>query len=349
MKKLLIILFILFSINSLKAQVSSSCDVPSDLFAAYDLDVKDLSIIRIIESNSPDTSQISLSQEHQDTIWSGLAAIYNAFSIPERDSVFDIYCVHNESGRNSVLSDQLNIGIDASCSWFYNWENLTIYTGNTALDNLLQQYGFSIDDFHTYSSGFTYASFSTDQIINMTALCDSIEVLSTEINFAESGYSMGDSKKSMSYDRIGDEQFYNFRIGWGDCPSGCINKYIWSFKVNYSDCSVEYLGTGQSLGSSQNIPDPDNCNITNTSEIGGNILELSIYPNPAKDFINITIPSLVKESSTIEVLSINGELIESVSVNGREAQLLVEHWNKGLYIIRVKNNESVYTQKVLIK
>src|SRR5688572_24541980 len=119
------------------SQVPSDCTAPNNLVTAYQEDVKDLALKRIRALNSADTSQIVIPAIYQDTIWRGLAAIFNALSIPARDSVFDIYCIHNSSTFHKTIYKAIYVKVDTSYAWTHPWANLTTTTGNTPLDNLI--------------------------------------------------------------------------------------------------------------------------------------------------------------------------------------------------------------------
>lgn len=89
------------------SQVPSSCSAPSILLSEYDVDVKDLALSRILFLETADTAEINIPTSYQDTIWDGLAAIFNVYSDFQRDSVFDIYCIHNASPSYTSLFNEL--------------------------------------------------------------------------------------------------------------------------------------------------------------------------------------------------------------------------------------------------
>ena len=77
--------------------------------------------------------------------------------------------------------------------------------------------------------------------------------------------------------------------------------------------------------------------------------ELSIYPNPATDFINIDLPSAHKDA-TILVRDIQGRLISKQIVPAQQSQLVLDAADmKGLFIIEIiEEGVLVATEKVVV-
>jgi hypothetical protein len=83
-------------------------------------------------------------------------------------------------------------------------------------------------------------------------------------------------------------------------------------------------------------------------EENGNVYEaLSVYPNPAKDFIHIDLPGNFTE---IIVSDITGREIHREDLSGRnQIQVDVNGWHEGIYIINsVLDNRIVSTQKLIV-
>ena len=74
---------------------------------------------------------------------------------------------------------------------------------------------------------------------------------------------------------------------------------------------------------------------------------IQIYPNPAKDIINIIIPSN-DEEMLVDVFSVGGQLVKTKQVYRNNIQIPVGDLEKGLYLVRVKTNSKVYTTKVMV-
>jgi hypothetical protein len=77
--------------------------------------------------------------------------------------------------------------------------------------------------------------------------------------------------------------------------------------------------------------------------------EISVYPNPAITQLNIVNPSNTS-SLKVEMLDMNGRivLVENKALNNAsEATLAIDHLERGIYTLRVYNNEGQKTFKIV--
>ena len=333
-----LLLLLILGFNQLNySQVQSSCDIPPELELNYSEDVKEMVLQRIQSQNSIYKDSIEIPQAFQDSIWQGLASIYNAFSIPERDTVYDIFCVHWDQPYE--LSYVITIGITEDCSWYENWENLNITTGIQELDDLLAYYGFSISAFSLISDA---AYLETDKYLNLRALCDSLASFE-QIEFAQKYSDITGDGNQINYVLNEDGAEYSFKIGFDDCPSGCQSHYTYHFQV-YDDCSVSYLGeTHADYGEFSIFPEPSYCNITNTSELGENEQSMEIYPNPAHESFSILSDN--NHSFMVEIYSLTGKMIKSEMTNNSHIDIV--DLKTGVYLVKIHSqNESPRTLKL---
>jgi len=249
MKNLINLIFFSILATTISAQTQSNCETSWGLEYYYKRDVADLALNRLFSIKSPDTNQIIIQQIHQDSIWKGLTAIYNASSIPERDSVFDFYCIHNNSSNTRKLFQTIYLEVDTSLSWTDNWFNGEIVTGYSELDSLISKYAYNIESVN-YNYGVV--QIYSEMLINPYAISDSLmsfegieNALPVPTNF---------DGNRIEYTLEGEHQYFSFTLAWGDCYMGCINKYKWNFSVNISSCEVEYLGLEPLIY--DELPDP---------------------------------------------------------------------------------------------
>lgn len=73
---------------------------------------------------------------------------------------------------------------------------------------------------------------------------------------------------------------------------------------------------------------------------------LSIYPNPANG--NVTV-SNVEAGSTIQILDVTGKVVSSETVRSTATTIDLSTINKGMYVVKVLNNNSVATQKLIVE
>ncbi len=89
----------------------------------------------------------------------------------------------------------------------------------------------------------------------------------------------------------------------------------------------------------------------NSSEIEDNTLsEISVYPNPATDQIKVNTTNNISGISTFQILNLLGEVIYSVSEEFTETTSInINYLEPGLYFIKIENNGSVFSKKIIKK
>lgn len=73
---------------------------------------------------------------------------------------------------------------------------------------------------------------------------------------------------------------------------------------------------------------------------------LTLYPNPAREAVTIEVPA---EGGLMEVLSITGQVIVSQPAEGRVTRLDVSNFKSGLYLVRVTNGNTIYSNRLLVR
>lgn len=74
---------------------------------------------------------------------------------------------------------------------------------------------------------------------------------------------------------------------------------------------------------------------------------IKIYPNPAKDVINLSASNNFNLSK-LEIIDINGRLIKSISIeNMTRNEINISELQKGLYLINIYSNDGMITKKIL--
>lgn len=73
--------------------------------------------------------------------------------------------------------------------------------------------------------------------------------------------------------------------------------------------------------------------------------ELKVYPNPARDFVQIELPETLIGS--LSVYNLNGSLMhEAKQIQDR---LQVAEWPRGIYLLRVETGDAVLTRKLILE
>jgi hypothetical protein len=116
------------------------------------------------------------------------------------------------------------------------------------------------------------------------------------------------------------------------------------------------LSTGQTFGSwywTSRVP-MVRMNFATVSAIEENIFdgEVSIYPNPSSNFIRIDMIDVNKSEYNVSIINVLGEKVfdisESISGNYMK-QIDVRNLANGTYILQIKNEETIFVEKIIIE
>jgi len=126
--------------------------------------------------------------------------------------------------------------------------------------------------------------------------------------------------------------------------SGLTVTYSHSGNGNVLDAAGNYMASNPS------IPAINPWSGTGLSEIVSNSENIiGVYPNPAKDFVNISANGFVS-GSDMAIYSVDGQLMFSVKItDGLTKQFNVANMAKGIYLIRVSDNENMAWSKLIVE
>lgn len=87
--------------------------------------------------------------------------------------------------------------------------------------------------------------------------------------------------------------------------------------------------------------------------VNGQTKGLRIFPNPANHTLNLTLPEGVKEfEGNMRIFDISGRLVHETRnlhlMTKQPASISILHLNPGTYIVKAQNNNSTYTNRVVI-
>ncbi|UCH15704.1 MAG: T9SS type A sorting domain-containing protein, partial [Bacteroidales bacterium] len=97
---------------------------------------------------------------------------------------------------------------------------------------------------------------------------------------------------------------------------------------------------------SPNVQFTTDCAVTvlNTFKLNSTI---DIYPNPSDDIINIDIEGL--NNAIIEIYNVSGRLVFSKALNSKVVRIDISGFPMGVYLLKVRQADSVYVEKVVVK
>lgn len=129
-----------------------------------------------------------------------------------------------------------------------------------------------------------------------------------------------------------------------------------SFFVNLSnpvDCAIDD-GTGEgTIINDDGAPVIGNDDPTQQSYVNSQLTEgeISIYPNPGRDIINVNIPSDFIEMGAVQVSLIDkaGKEIQTLNLNNNQNQIEISELPQGVYNLVIQNAQGQKTTKKFLK
>ncbi len=117
--------------------------------------------------------------------------------------------------------------------------------------------------------------------------------------------------------------------------------------------SVQQIRVDPIVGSSGNFI-IDNIKLTSDELITGDygvneeIYGMTIYPNPAKNRINIVFKNPMSSDYKVQIMNTLGVVVYSKTAVDGAQQINTENWAKGIYLVKVFNTNATHTSKIEI-
>lgn len=333
--------FLFFLLWCAMHTLQAQCPIDPTLRFRYENDVKKVALSNLttahLQSPQPDFDSIAIPDHWQAPVWESFAAIYAEQSIAERDTVFDVYCIHRNL-FNSLGGVHLGIiFLDNTNGWTFGGLGNLVQTGNQTLDSLLLLHGF-VDGGTVFPQ---YRSIKTTMAINFDAMVKRLESYGI---WAGLEYLSGDSYTWINCTQQPDSSWVTeFHLKWGDCPAGCTDARIWRFKTR-PNCQVEKLSTVFFQPTGYLIPAPPNCNISDLDMAPDKSDWATVYPNPFSHQLQITVPN----ATFIRVSHTNGQQISVQKCQPNTVLTLdTNHWKSGIYIVQTLGEAHAESYKVV--
>ena len=119
-------------------------------------------------------------------------------------------------------------------------------------------------------------------------------------------------------------------IGPVDQAHGLIGQSVFEMLPLQNPSFACFLSNGELIWGSDSSP----CNALSVEESERNLVELSIYPNPALEKLNISVNEALPKSG--EIYNTLGMRVESFSISDRETQVDIHKLNPGIYFLKVQ-------------
>lgn len=210
--------------------------VPDSLKKAYIEDAGILTLHIVQEVGSEVNDQVELPNELLTALYNALIYVYNATDLAARDSVVDMYDIHV---THTWAIRSLIVAIDSTKAWTQAWRKGERFTGQQQIDWLMVKYGLELEKYYEFPWGHT-VTLASSRPINMAALAKRFAAIKG-VTYAEPNGGIGDGP-GITAQAGTDHWLLTYSLGWGDCPSGCIDRHYWYFEVSTSG-EVTYTGS----------------------------------------------------------------------------------------------------------
>lgn len=346
MKKTLLIAGLLSLVITTFGQIN--CTSPKIDYYYHD-DVNALALYEMVVKGNY-SNQVDIDLAIHNEVKEGLAAIFNSAG-PERDSIFDLYCIHDLD--NIAVNKRIVVRFDETQSWTASWKNEQTLTGNTAVDNILLQYELTAKRYYNFKYPPRHEiALESKEVLNLEALIKKFDNINGIFEVRRSGL-IGDGPYDISYKKQGNIRIYEFTIQWGDCPAGCTSHRTWQFEVD-QNCNVTFVKVTESgVDPQENKPKFKNCHITTSKlYIPDSVKQnVKVFPNPASRIIIVEYPyASVGHLAQFILTDVTGRIIKQVNLQHPSRTIIdVSDIITGVYIYQFKNNDQlVSTGKLLI-
>ena len=290
MKYLILILSLTITTSAFAQTVQSSCEADEVVTESLKKEVDQIVYYYNLKEKQPGLDSVPLSSTIKGAFLDAMIAVHNAESLSVHDTIFDVHRIipHHELDLTRIL-----ILVEDTTSVLYTkLKNQEFPTGNNRFDSLSARYPLSINvEESNWIKGYVILQF--DRTYNVMQMAKEFLELDA-ITYTELHPLDGDG------DRIdgsidGSDTYLTYSKGYGACPSGCIHRQYWGFKIDAS-CRVTYQGTWGDI--INGLFDNERSAIT-------------IYPNPFTDKIHV---EGLDQSTAFEILDMSGKkLIEGIT------------------------------------
>lgn len=307
----------------------AQCTKSELLYQYYEWEIKNIALLRIEAFDHPDKDKVEIPEVWQDTVWEALSAVFNATDIPERDSIFDIFCIHHGSGQHAAIQSGMYVKLDTAFAWVKHWGNQEKITGNTFVDSIMAPIDFEIDNF--FFNFFQVVKIDFSQPINQKALARILDTIPGVV-YAEQDQTIGDGGWIL-YDMQDGIRQISFSAGLGDCQAGCLYRIFWGFDI-YPDCNVVFTGRQGMLNPVFQLYH-QNCNITSDEETVPYPETNHFWvPNPFNNQLRITFENDLQPASRITVCDVTGRIVYENNQIYPGMQINTTSWHSGIYSVK---------------
>jgi PKD repeat protein len=197
---------------------------------------------------------------------------------------------------------------------------------------------------HTYGTSGTYVVCleATDTCGVTVSVCDTVTV--TACTAPVAAFAIADTNDlaiTFTNQSTGSGLSYSWTFGDGNTSTDAAPVHTYDTTGTYTVC----LEVTDSCGTT--ISFCDDITLTGSTSIGMDFpYELSIYPNPAHDFIRLSASQRIEK---IEIFNMSGQQLMVQDFNDRLVEVHINGLAQGIYILRAHIDDAIGTYKLIIE
>lgn len=322
MKQLLYSFILLFCADTISAQtVPSSCTAPANIMQQYTDDADYMTLQRIITINNTYKDSIEIPQVWADTAMRAMLAVYNATTLPARDSVVTMYKIHEYA---TFTMHMIFLTADSNETYMKQMKKNIYPTGDPTFDNLGNTYTIESSQYLGFPSQSNHdLTLQLDSAWNTPILKDEYNIL-PGLQIAKGTLNMYGDSNHITYSVTPTYVELRYTKGWQNCmtANGCEKQHTWTFRISYN-CDVTYVGSSG---------DPLFPPVNNIKNISAN--SISIYPNPATTVLHTN-----GFKGTYTIYNMMGTAITKGICNGKIA---IDELPPAPYLLHLQNETGSY-------
>ena len=226
-------------------------------------------------------------------------------------------------GQNQTIIAPANAG------GTYTWSGPGIVSGansQTVTCNLPGKYSVNITNVQgtSYTLDTTITTLPRLSIAaTKDSICSGATATLTASGASSYTWSTGATTNSITVSPLSDSTYAVIGV---DTSKGCLN---------VSDTALQLIKV-------------KNCNTTGINQIAGLNAQLSVYPNPTKDALNVDISTSSMSNTTLLITDMLGNMVKQLIVHNSSLLIDVSDLSEGIYNISLHSNEGVVNKRVVI-
>lgn len=248
------------------------CTIPTSLSESR-YEVWDIPVLALEQMAGLSLVEIpdSLKQPYRHAL---SAMFHSTETIPEADSIINIYCIQHFSDVPLFMY----VYVDTSVAWVRGWVDADTITTHPILDSMINRYDLEADydPFTSIQGGHLL----TTRLVNIQPIIDTLFSIEGVLDVSAEGYIGDGSLIQLAGSNL------TFITKWESCPVSCAGERVYEFEIMDS-CSAEFLGAYTTHPIPPGHAMIFNCQLTTHTIDISREPGLKVFPNPATNKLTV--------------------------------------------------------------